>query len=262
MNRSQLRHRKVMSEDVTLAVRDSGNEEAPVVVFLSGLGAPQRAWDRVIARLANRSRIITYDYRGHGKSSAAARYTFDGFLRDLDAVLNDVSPRNPVFCGWSFGADLAVRYAAEHRDSGIAGIVAVDGGIPAEMTGIGESDLRRQIDSPWVRAMGRLMVMTGVGVRLSTDELLALMHDADRYRAEIIEAYKRLDIPVSVILGSRPPRSPDGERLLREWQGAAERLVSTRPGVTVTWVDSDHAVPLRRPDQVADLIKAMATTSR
>jgi esterase len=258
MKRSRFTHRQVRSRDVTLTVRDTGPEEAGAVVFLSGLGTSQRAWDRVIGRLANHYRIITYDYRGHGRSSAAANYSFAALLDDLHAVLTDTSPRHPVLCGWSIGADLAVWYAANHPDAGIAGVVAVDGAIPADTAAVGETELRRQMNRRWVQAVGKLMMALGVGVRLNIDELLALSRDADRYRAKILEAYRRLDIPVSVVLGSRPPKSPDSERILQLWRAGAEKLATAQPGIPVSWVDSDHAIPLRRPEIVADVINAVA----
>jgi esterase len=259
MKRSRFTHREVRSGDVTLAVRHAGPKAARTIVFLSGLGTPQRAWDRVISRLGDRYRVITYDYRGHGRSSAAEDYSFAAFIRDLDAVLTDAEPHDPVLCGWSIGADLAVWYAADHPEAGIAGVVAVDGGIPADTTGIGETELRRQMDTQWSKAIGRVMVMLGVGVRLNTDELLAIGRDADLYRIKILEAYRRLDVPVSVVLASRPPRSPDSGRILQLWRAGAEKLAYAQPGIPVSWVDSDHVIPLRRPDTVAELINAVVT---
>ncbi len=244
-------HQVLTPDGVALSVRDSGGD-APVVVLLTGFGAPQQAWDRVIARLGPRYRTITFDYRGHGRSSAAAGYSFDGFLGDLHAVLDDASPCRPLLCGWSLGADLAVWYAADHPQA-VAGMIALDGAIPAEAPA-SEEALRRRLDGRFHRIMKRLLRMLGGGVQLSTDEVCALTRDNQLRRDEVLDAYRRLAVPVSVALGSRPPRSPEGEGIHATWRAGAQRLAAAQPGIDIRWLDSDHAIPLRRPDEVAELI--------
>ncbi|MQA16149.1 MAG: alpha/beta fold hydrolase [Pseudonocardiaceae bacterium] len=260
VRRSRRAHREVVRGGVALSIRDNGRE-APAVVLLTGIGTPQGAWDRVVAQLDDRYRIITFDYRGHGRSSAAPDYSFDAFLGDLRAVVENTSPRDPLLCGWSFGADLAIWYGADHPQT-ISGVIALDGGIPAEPMRLDEDQLRRQRDGAVGRATRRLMRMLGAGVHLTTDELVALIHDTHRRRTKILEAYRRLDVPVSVALGSRPTRSPDGDRSFEAWRAGAEQLVAAQPAVDVTWLDSDHAIPLRKPDEVVALVDAAALRGR
>lgn len=256
MSRSQWKRREVVRDGVTIAVRDTGRD-APALVLLTGLGTSQQAWDRLAARLGDRYRIITFDYRGHGRSSAASSYSFDALLDDLHAVLEDRAANDPLLCGWSLGADLAVWYAAEDPGAA-AGVIALDGAIPAEMP-LDEDQLRRQRETPFGRLMRRLMAMLGAGVHLSTDELMALLQDVSRRRDQILQAYERLETPVSVALASRPTRgTPGAGPSLDVWRAGAQRLTDAHPAVELSWLDSDHAIPLRRPDDVADLIDAVA----
>lgn len=261
VSRSRWEHREVARDGVTISVRDN-RRDAPTVVLLTGLGSSQQAWDRLTARLGDRYRIITFDHRGHGRSSAASSYSFDALLEDLHVVLEDGSASHPLLCGWSLGADLAVWYAAAHPRA-VAGVIALDGAIPAEPLPSDDDRLRRQREAPVARLMRRLMAMLGAGVHLSTDELLALLQDTSRRRTEILQAYERLESPVSVALASRPTRAaPDPDRSLDLWRAGAQQLTEAHPAVDLTWLDSDHVIPLRRPDEVADLVDAMAAKTR
>jgi pimeloyl-ACP methyl ester carboxylesterase len=100
----------VAHDGVVLSMRSDG--DGPTVVLLTGLGSLQQAWGRVARLLRNDHRVITFDYRGHGRSSPAVSYSFDSFLDDVAAVLQAAAVTRPILCGWSFGADLAVWFAA------------------------------------------------------------------------------------------------------------------------------------------------------
>src|SRR5215475_761629 len=73
-------------DDTALAVTDTGGPGVPVV-YLNGHMASQRNWRRVIAELGPGWRHITYDMRARGKSRCSADYSFDAWIRDIDAVL-------------------------------------------------------------------------------------------------------------------------------------------------------------------------------
>lgn len=265
MSRVRWQHRVVERDGVGLAARVTGDGELPVVL-LTGLGSSQRAWERVAARLQardpDRYRLVTVDHRGHARSSAASSCSFEDLLADVHAVLEELAVRDPVLCGWSMGADLAVWYAAEHPGAA-AGVVAVDGGIPADPVDVDPDLVRRQLSSVSSRLLQRVTRAVGEGIRLDTEQVLSLVAELDRRRAEILRAHERLQAPprtpVAVALASRPPRGPDADRLRETWVAGARRLTTACPDVELTWLDSDHAVPLRRPDEVAELIHATAT---
>ncbi|WP_116138570.1 alpha/beta fold hydrolase [Trinickia diaoshuihuensis] len=79
----------VRSGDVTLAVYASGPPDAPCVVLVHGYPDSARVWDAVRARLDARFRVIAYDVRGAGASSAprtVAGYRLEQLAGDLAAV--------------------------------------------------------------------------------------------------------------------------------------------------------------------------------
>ena len=85
------------------------------IVLLHGLSATRR-YVVMGSRTLERSgyRVIGYDARGHGRSSAAsdsAAYGYDDLARDLEAVLDALGLERAVLAGASMGAHTALRFA-------------------------------------------------------------------------------------------------------------------------------------------------------
>ncbi|MET8764832.1 alpha/beta fold hydrolase, partial [Lentzea sp. NPDC004782] len=78
-------------------------------------------------------RHITYDERARGKSKRSADYSFEGALRDLDAVLRARGVEQPLLVGWSYGGIIGWHWADRHPDR-VAGLVTVDA-FPVGLTG-------------------------------------------------------------------------------------------------------------------------------
>ncbi|GHF25540.1 hypothetical protein GCM10017786_69650 [Amycolatopsis deserti] len=92
--------RRVVSRDGTrIAVAEAGDPVAPTVVCVHGYPDDRSVWDGVVARLADRFHVVTYDVRGAGESdrpSRRAAYALDRLAEDLAAVLDEVSPDRPA----------------------------------------------------------------------------------------------------------------------------------------------------------------------
>lgn len=58
--------------------------------------------------------------------------SFEGFLSDVETVMDQVAGHQPIVVGWSVGADLAVRYAATHPGR-VAGLFLIDGAVPVNL---------------------------------------------------------------------------------------------------------------------------------
>ncbi|HZR36166.1 MAG TPA: SDR family oxidoreductase [Nevskia sp.] len=90
---------RVRSGEVELAVRIYGEAGRPSVVLVHGYPDSNQVWHKVAAPLSGRYRVVTYDVRGAGESSAprhAAAYGLEHLVADLAAVLDAVSPEHPV----------------------------------------------------------------------------------------------------------------------------------------------------------------------
>ncbi|MBV8063118.1 MAG: SDR family oxidoreductase [Nevskia sp.] len=90
---------RVQSGEVELAVRIYGEAGRPTVVLVHGYPDSSHVWDKVAAPLSARYRVVAYDVRGAGESTAPAHtaaYELEHLVADLAAVLDTVSPGQPV----------------------------------------------------------------------------------------------------------------------------------------------------------------------
>ncbi len=86
----------------------------PTLLFIHGWCMSGDIW-QLQQQLAERHRVVTYDLRGHGRSSlpSGGRGGFEGHVADLVAVMEDLDLQDTVAVGWSLGAQVLLRgYAA------------------------------------------------------------------------------------------------------------------------------------------------------
>jgi pimeloyl-ACP methyl ester carboxylesterase len=112
----------LQSGGVLLSGEEAG-EEAPgpalSIVLLHGLTATRRyvvMGSRALERAG--LRVISYDARGHGRSSPAPEraYGYEHLAEDLRAVLDLTGTERAILAGASMGAHTAVRLALENPD--------------------------------------------------------------------------------------------------------------------------------------------------
>jgi len=117
-------------DGLDLSVRAYGDPRAQEILFVHGLGQSRLSWDRQVAVLSVRFRVVTYDLRGHGDSDKpevpeayadAARWA-----DDLKAVIDTAGLRRPVIVGWSLGGLVIGCYLARHGSERVAGVNLVD----------------------------------------------------------------------------------------------------------------------------------------
>ncbi|NOV24781.1 3-oxoadipate enol-lactonase [Cupriavidus necator] len=81
-----------------------GPESAPAIIFSNSLGTDHTMWQPQAAALAGRFRVVRYDTRGHGRSSAPGdAFTVEQLGQDVIALLDGLGIGQAVFCGLSMG---------------------------------------------------------------------------------------------------------------------------------------------------------------
>lgn len=99
-------------DGVRLRLCDRGSG-ASAFVLVHGWKQSHRLWDPVIARLADRHRVVAFDLRGMGESDKPnSRYTFDELAGDLAFVLDHLGLEDVTLVGWSMGCTVALEYLA------------------------------------------------------------------------------------------------------------------------------------------------------
>jgi 3-oxoadipate enol-lactonase len=101
--------------NVKLHYSDEGSGQP--VVFINSLMTDYRMWDKLVARLPAGYRVIRYDKRAHGLSSAPpAPYKMDELVDDLARLLDALEVRDAVIVGLSIGGLIAQGLAVARPD--------------------------------------------------------------------------------------------------------------------------------------------------
>ncbi|MFF0776574.1 alpha/beta fold hydrolase [Nonomuraea wenchangensis] len=230
-------------DDTALAVTDSRGP-GQAVVYLNGSYASQRSWRRVIAELGPRWRHLTYDERARGKSKRSADYSFEGCLRDVDAVLDATGVERPLLVGWSYGAALAVHWADRNPDR-IAGVVSVDGAIPWGLTG---EENRERIRRAF-RAMRLGLPLArpfGLAASMSAAQHAQVNIEINEVCAALEPVLDRLSCPVRYILASGANLGGGAEEM-EQMRASLDPVLRRNPNLRVSAkVESNHTQILRK----------------
>lgn len=85
------------------------------VVLIHGAWASKEWWREQIPVLAQKNRILFFDLRGHGQSSALPpNFSFPGFVRDLKILLDEIGIEEAAFIGWSLGGLISMEFYLNH----------------------------------------------------------------------------------------------------------------------------------------------------
>lgn len=249
----------VRIDDTALAVTDTGGSGRPIV-YLNGSYASQRSWRHVIADLGPEVRHITYDERARGKSKRSADYSFEGCLRDLDAVLEAARVDKPLLVGWSYGAALAVHWADRFPER-TAGIVSVDGGVPWGYTG--EAG-REEIERIWRRMRPFLPLVRpfGLSASMSAAQHAAVNIEINEISAALEPVLERLSCPVRYVLGSGSSLGGDADDMA-QMRASLEPVLRRKPNLKVSAkVSSNHTRILRKdPKAIAAAVREVAAAA-
>lgn len=250
------------------------SDSSPTLVFLPGLTADHRLFDRQVAHFEGRYNLFVWDAPGH-----AASWPFElnfsltdvaGWLRD---ILTVEGLDRPVVVGQSMGGYVGQAYA-QRFPGGLAGFVSIDSA-PLQrqyVTGIEIALLKRMepvyrlypwkallksgtegvATSDYGRALMRDMMMTYDG---DQRRYAALAGHGFRMLAEAMEADLpyAIDCPALLICGTED-RAGSCRRYNRAWHA--------RTGIPLEWIEgAGHNANTDRPDIVNGLIEAFVEQS-
>lgn len=105
-------------DDVALSIEVTGDDVSkPWLLVSNSLGADLGMWDQQMDWLTRTHRVIRYDTRGHGLSSAPqGAYSFDDLVADMIAVLDHAGADRADVLGLSLGGMTAIGLAIHHPE--------------------------------------------------------------------------------------------------------------------------------------------------
>jgi 3-oxoadipate enol-lactonase len=100
--------------------------ESKRIVLIHSLALDRSIWDGVVAHLRDRTSVLTYDCRGHGRSEKqTASFTTELFARDLAELLDHVDWPSAIVAGCSMGGCVAQAFAGLYP-SRVKGLGLID----------------------------------------------------------------------------------------------------------------------------------------
>lgn len=114
-------------DGATLAWEAEGT--GPAVVLCNGIANDAFQWGALRRALAGRARVVTWDYRGHGRSEPARdldRLAVEHLAEDLRAVMDAAGVETGALLGYSMGSQVVFE-AWRRFPERVAGLVSVLG---------------------------------------------------------------------------------------------------------------------------------------
>lgn len=246
----------------------------PTVILDAGLGGDSLEWIRVQGKLAESTRVCSYDRGGLGWSDAASGPRTAGRMAsDLHRLLGASVERGPfILVGHSFSA-YTLRIFARRYPADVAGMVLVDPSHEEQVlrfyeeagVNIAPSNDRGQVfyrpelppnlPEEWVRTAKRLLI-SDLRVTTTRNELLGFRTSA----AQVASAPELPNVPM-IILSRGSHAWPENERgLIMEalWRELHEDLAARAPMGELRIVPgSGHHIHLEQPDSVIDGIRSV-----
>ena len=257
------------------------------ILLLHGLASSGRIWDLAAPLLRPYGRVVALDQRGHSLSGKPdTGYDFPTIIADVQGAVQVLGLARPVVVGHSWGASVALAYAA--HDPTCAGVVLVDGGVMDMQVGPGATwdtvatrlappDLSHlqldelvehmgqgplaHLDEPFRRAFFRSLMDEQpdgtVRPRLVRTRHMQILRGMWEQRPAAVLA--QVSCPVLVVLAQFGAGTGDpAYAAIRE---AGRALFAAHPNVEVhIMADTIHDIPLQRPAALARLITTWLDT--
>jgi pimeloyl-ACP methyl ester carboxylesterase len=253
-------------------------EGGPVVVFEAGLGSCASMWLPAQRLVSASTRTVAYDRAGHAGSTADSEpRSLSRIGEDLHALVEDVSPDQPVvLVAHSWGGPIVRCFADQHPDR-VAGVVLVD----TSTTGNFPPKAAKRMPATMAfmhvlhrlgvaKPMLRRVVLKNVSPELSADDLAVIDRDLTSRKsakAAVAEARAILpslplmarweqaglpDVPVISLMGAGTGR----RAVLRKPLIAdVEKEMANHPHGECRVVDgTDHYVPQDKPRETAQAV--------
>lgn len=134
------------------------------IVLSNGLTGGEVLWRHLLDDLATDHRLVTWDYRGQGKSSEApgpGAYALSAHLADLAAVQDMAGAARATHIGFGMGALVALEHQRWSTKGEVEALVLIQGGPPP---GADEASMAASLAR---RALWAAAPLTPWGVRLA-----------------------------------------------------------------------------------------------
>jgi pimeloyl-ACP methyl ester carboxylesterase len=276
-------------------LRWEADREGRRVILLHGLASNARIWELVAPQLARLGlTAFAPDARGHGLTDKPeGDYGFDVFYKDLAAFVDALGVEHPLLIGHSWGAMIALDYAARRPigPSAPAGLVLVDGGMtqlddspdaswekmrksltPPRLAGTpleAFSAMYREYNARWMPDENILQIILSNFEIDEQDRIYPRLHFENHMKIvraiwefKTYSRFAELNCPVLMLpVAPEPPLSTSDEKWVAAKQRGIARTQAIIRDLRLHWMENSiHDIPLQRPVELAGLIAAFSSS--
>jgi pimeloyl-ACP methyl ester carboxylesterase len=197
------------------------------VVLVHGWKGSHRLFDRAIARLSERQRVVAFDLRGMGESDKPrSNYDFDELSGDLGFVLRALELDDVTLVGWSMGCTVSLRYM-ERGGERVGRLVLMNGPLrltkapdfPHAMTDEELDGYLRELRDRWPDGERDFQAATVLdpapatvewlyGIAVQTPLDVALRAVRNQAKLDMRDALAGVQVPVLAAYSTRDPYYP------------------------------------------------------
>jgi pimeloyl-ACP methyl ester carboxylesterase len=261
---------------------------SPTVILDSGLGDSFISWRKVQPRVAQFTRVCSYDRAGLGYSDSSPRpRTSQVIAEELHTLLHNAAVTGPiVIVGHSAGGYNVRVFTSQYRNENeVAGMVLVDASHPEQQKRLPPA--LNDMDATWVREAEFLEFTMPLGLPrflgfCESDAALRAVECTFQSAREAVAELKSIsesaaqtaatgslgDMPLAVLSHDpatpQPDLPPDLVKPTNDaWEQMQEELahLSTKGTQTIAR-NSGHYIQLDRPDLVIDAIRKIVDEAR
>jgi len=232
--------------------------EGPPVVLIHGGFGDRRMWEGQFRPLASRFRVVRYDHRGFGRSSAPASPYSP--VEDLLRLLDGLNIRRAHLVGNSMGGSLAIDFALRHpgRVASLVIVASGAGGMPVPQEDVekvmavfraaqaegAEKAAELWLAHPMVAVSSRRpgsRELLRAMVRENKSVFLMKHWPSEPMDPPAAERLKEIGVPTLVVVGGR-----DTEVVRRLGEETAARIKGAR---VVRMAEGDHLPQMVNPSE-------------
>jgi pimeloyl-ACP methyl ester carboxylesterase len=228
--------------------------EKPTVVLLhGGPGFDHSSFKPEFSQLADTAQLVYFDHRGNGRSDRddPKSWNLDAWADDVKGLCDALEIEQPIVLGWSFGASVAIKYAARHPghpaklilqsptarmdvERIVAAFETIGGGEPATAARAFWTNPNDETMAGYVQHCIPLYSSEPLDARMGRSVLnIELLKGFEgQMEMDLREELGQVRIPVLVLAGRIDPIMP---------LSAAEEVVEALSGADVTLEVFDHS---------------------
>ena len=112
----QFRKNCVIANGINTYYLEQG-EGYPIILLHGGLSTARLNWGNIIPKLSKNYRVISPDYRGHGKTdNPSGKFSYRLMADDIAELITVLNLEKPLICGQSDGGQIALELALNYPE--------------------------------------------------------------------------------------------------------------------------------------------------